>query len=214
MTTPLFKRMVAVGALTLAGITAAPAAMAQEPLIFIHGYANGTYNWDTMVSRFRADGYPAAKLYRFGYNSLVYSNRTSASYLSSFVDSVRAANGYTQVSLIGHSNGGLVSRYYRAKLGGATKTRRFISLGTPHAGSTWAYGCVSPVCFEMRPYSLFLTDLAGGQGCDRSLWSAVDGLVIPYTSAKCGYSVQTANVLHNNLILDASVYRQVRSLLQ
>jgi triacylglycerol lipase len=199
--------------LGLAAILAASSAAANEPIIFIHGYANAPYHWDTMVARFKADGYPGAKLYRYGYNSLVYSNRVSAAGLRDFVDAVRSANGGSPVSLIGHSNGGLVARWYLAKLGGATKVRRFISIGTPHRGSTWAYGCVSPVCYEMRPYSLFLAEL-NGAACDRSLWSALDGLVFPYTSAQCGSSVRTPDVTHNNLILDAGVYLQVRSLLK
>lgn len=207
----IFSRAKALAAALLLSFAATCAA--NEPVIFIHGYANATYHWDTMVARFKADGYPAAKLYRFGYNSLVYSNRSSAAALRDYVAAVRAANGGAKVALIGHSNGGLVARWYLAKLGGQSGVRRFISIGTPHRGSTWAYGCTSPVCFEMRPYSLFLTEL-NGAGCDRSLWSATDGLVFPYTSAQCGTSTRTANVTHNDLIRDAGVYWQVRELLR
>ncbi|HEY0845689.1 MAG TPA: hypothetical protein VGE12_09980, partial [Noviherbaspirillum sp.] len=165
------------------------------------------------VSRFTASGYPSSKLYRFGYNSLVYSNKTSASQLSNFVNTVRANNANVPVSIVAHSNGGLVSRWFRVKLGGTAKMRRFVTLGTPHKGTSWAYGCVSPACFEMRYGSSFLNELAG-QGCDRSLWSAVDGIVIPASNAQCGISTRTANVGHLSLLSDSSVYNQVRQQLQ
>lgn len=195
-------------------IAATGTAFAQtEPLVFVHGYSGSNSNWDTMVSRFTASGYPSSKLYRFGYNSFVYSNKTSASQLSSFVNNVRANNANTRVSVIAHSNGGLVTRWYRVKQGGTAAMRRFVTLGTPHKGTSWAYGCASPACFEMRYGSSFLNDLAG-QGCDRSLWSASDGIVIPASSAQCGVSTQTASVGHITLLNDSSVYNQVRQQLQ
>lgn len=201
----------AAAALTVSGMGS---AMAQaEPLVFIHGYAGSNSNWNTMVSRFTSSGYPSSKLYRFSYSSLIYSNRTSASQLNSYVDSVRANNGGARVSIIAHSNGGLVSRWFRVKLGGTAKMRRFITLGTPHKGTSWAYGCASPACFEMRYGSWFLNSLAG-QGCDRSLWSATDGIVIPASNAQCGTSIRTANVGHLSLLSDSSVYSQVRQQLQ
>lgn len=207
----LLLPLAAAAALSLAGMGSALAQ--SEPLVFVHGYSGSNSNWNTMVSRFTASGYPSSKLYRFGYNSLVYSNKTSASQLNSFVNTVRANNGYAPVSIVAHSNGGLVSRWFRAKLGGSAKMRRFVTLGTPHKGTSWAYGCVSPACFEMRYGSSFLDELAG-QGCDRSLWSATDGIIIPAANAQCGVSTQTANVSHLGLLSDSSVYNQVRQQLQ
>lgn len=207
----LFRYFSAAVLLSLFGMGGAIAQ--SEPIVFVHGYAGSTSNFNTMVSRFTGSGYPSSKLYRFGYNSFVYSNKTSASQLSSYVNSVRANNGYAQVSIVAHSNGGLVSRWFRVKLGGTAKMRRFVTLGTPHKGTSWAYGCVSPACFEMRYGSSFLDALAG-QGCDRSLWSATDGIVIPASNAQCGWSTRTANVSHLGLLSDSSVYNLVRQRLQ
>ena len=198
----------------LAGVMAAPNALAQtEPIIFVHGYTGSTSDFNTMVSRFTADGYPSAKLYRFGYKSTVNDNRTSASALQSFIATVRANNANENVSIVAHSNGGLVSRWYRVKLGGTAQMRRFVSLGSPHKGTQSAYSCYDPACFDMRPGSAFLNELAG-KGCDRSLWSSVDGVIIPAENAKCATSVRTANVGHLGLLTDASVYRQVRDQLK
>ena len=210
-TKKLFWSFAAAAVLSLSGIGAASAQTG--PIVFIHGYGGGNFNWDTMIPRFTASGYPSSKLYRFSYNSLVYSNKTSASQLSSYVNTVRSNNANALVDIVAHSNGGLVSRWFRVKLGGSEKMRRFVTLGTPHKGTSWAYGCVSPACFDMRYGSSFINDLAG-QGCQRSLWSSVDGIVIPASNAQCGTSIQTANVSHLGLLSDASVYNQVRQQLQ
>lgn len=201
------------GAAVLSALVAGNALAQTEAVIFVHGYSGSTSNFNTMASRFTSDGYPSSKLYRFGYNSLVNSNKTSASQLSNFVATVRANNANENVSIVAHSNGGLVSRWFRAKLNGTSSMRRFVALGTPHLGTQSAYACTSPACFDMRPGSSFLKEL-GSAGCDRSLWSPADEVIIPVQNAKCGTNVQTANVSHNGLLTDASVYSQVRSQLK
>lgn len=208
------RKLLSLFAVALLPALAASPAMAQsEPVIFIHGYMGSTSDFNTMVNRFTSEGYPSAKLYRFGYRSTINSNKTSASELKNFIATVRANNANENVSIVAHSNGGLVSRWYRVKLDGTAAMRRFVTLGTPHKGTQWAYSCIAPACFEMRPNSSFLKEL-GGKGCDRSLWSSTDGIIIPAENAKCGTSVQTANVGHLELLTDASVYRQVRDQLK
>jgi triacylglycerol lipase len=212
-TTPFKQFLLALlSALSFMAATAT-SAQAQEPIVFIHGYTGGNYNWDTMVNRFIASGYPASKLYRFSYNSYMVSNETAASQLSNFISNVRANNNGVQVSIIAHSNGGLVARWYKVKQGGAGSVRRFITLGTPHKGSTSASSCnyYNIICAEMTPGSSFLTSL-GSAGCDRSLWSASDGMVTPASYATCGSgtNIQVASVSHMSLLTDLSVYNVVR----
>ena len=197
-----------------AGAAFAPAAHAQsEPIVFVHGYSGSGSNWDVMAARFTASGYPSRNLYKFDYSSLVNSNTVSAIELRNFVNTVRARHGNAKVAVVAHSNGGLVSRSYLVNQGGSAATRRFVSLGTPHKGTTYAYACVSPACLEMRPGSSFLRAL-GTRGCDRSLWSATDGIILPAANAQCGTSTRTADVDHLALLTDTSVYNQVRQQLR
>ncbi|AKJ30240.1 esterase/lipase family protein [Caldimonas brevitalea] len=200
---------VACGALLACGSVAAQT----EPIVFVHGYSGSSSNWNTMVGRFKASGYPAELLYTFDYNSFVNANSTSGSELRSFVESVRARHGNATVSIVAHSNGGLVTRWYRTQLGGQAAMRRFVSLGSPHKGTNSAYACYSPACYDMRPGSSFLNTLAG-RGCDRSLWSNTDEIIQPVTSAQCGSSTRTPDVSHNGLLSDERVYQQVREQLQ
>lgn len=208
------KRVTLLSALALAGMLSGGAAVAQtEPIIFVHGYVGSNSNWSTMMSRFRNSGYPSNKLYGFEYSSTIVSDTVAGSQLASFARTVRSRHGGERVSIVAHSNGGLVSRAYRVFNNGSSEMRRFVTLGTPHSGTTFAYGCFSPSCFDMRPGSLFLLRLAG-RGCDRSLWSATDGIIIPATSARCGSSTQVASVSHLSLLTDASVYNNVRAALR
>lgn len=179
------------------------------PIVFVHGWAMGRHAWDPLVRWFIADGYPAANLYRFSYDSLHDSNTTSAAALASFVAQVRARHGNRPVTLIAHSNGGLVARWYRVRLGGNNAVRHLITLGTPHAGTRSARYCQAPACVEMRPGSTFLREL-GEQGCDISLWSPADEIILPPQSARCGTSEETAAVLHVQLLASRSVYAQLQ----
>lgn len=200
--------------LALCGAALAGSAQAQaEPIVFVHGYSGSGWNWDTMVSRFVASGYRSSSLYKFDYSSFINSNTISAIELRNYVNTVRARHGNAKVALVAHSNGGLVSRSYLVNQGGSAATRRFVSLGTPHRGTTSAYACVSPACFEMRPGSSFLRAL-GTRGCDRSLWSSTDGVILPASNAQCGTSVRTASVDHLSLLTNTSVYNQVREQLR
>jgi len=70
-----------------------------------------------------------------------------------------------RIDLVGHSEGGLIGRYYVQKLNGAHRVRHLVTLGTPHRGTPWAYsgylvGRVLPSLRQMAPGSPLLRDLA------------------------------------------------------
>lgn len=208
------KRTAILASVALASVLACGQAAAQtEPIVFVHGYSGNSSNWSTMIGRFTASGYPSNKLYGFNYNSFVSSDTASGAQLASYVSTVRARHGGEKISIVAHSNGGLVSRAFRVFNGGSSVMRRFVTLGTPHNGTTSAWACVSPACFDMRAGSLFLLRLAG-RGCDRSLWSSVDGVILPASSARCGSSTQVASVDHLSLLTNSSVYNSVRAALR
>jgi len=72
------------------------------------------------------------------------------------------------LSIIGHSMGGLIGRYYVKRLGGDRRVRNLITLGTPHNGSPTAYfgilsyGLVSRSIWQMTPMSPFIRRLKMG----------------------------------------------------
>jgi triacylglycerol lipase len=145
---------------------------------------------------------------------------------------VLAATGARKVSLVGHSQGGMMPRYYVKFLGGASKVDDLIGLapsnhGTSNPGALLLAGAgVCYSCGQQATGSAFLTNLnAGDETPGKVSYTAVetryDEVVIPYTSA---FLSGATNVLlqdrcpldvaeHLSIIYDAVALRWVRNAL-
>jgi triacylglycerol lipase len=197
---------------------AAPAvASAHDPILFVHGWNSNSSTWNTIVSRFTADGWTASELNNWSYNTS-QSNATTAQQIATKVNQILAATGAAKVDLISHSMGGLSTRYYVKNLGGGSKVDDFVSLGGPNHGTNTAYFCFSTACSEMRPSSSFLKSLnAGDETPDVGVnwltwWSPCDEVINPDSSVALTGATnrQTACISHSSLHEDATVYGQVR----
>ena len=189
----------------------------RNPIIFVHGWHGSSTGWNSMISRFKADGWTDAELVAWSYNS-DQSNATTAAQLKTKIDQVLAATGATQVDIVSHSMGGLSSRYYARNLGGDLKIDAWVSLGGPNHGTTTASVCFSASCVEMRPSSTFLNALNSGDetpGAPRyaTWWSPCDEVINPDSSVPVsgGTNTQTACLSHSALYQDLTVYNQVRA---
>jgi triacylglycerol esterase/lipase EstA (alpha/beta hydrolase family) len=60
----------------------------------------------------------------------------SAQQLSDFTDRVLAASGAAKVDMVGHSQGGMMPRYYLRFLGGAAKVNALVALAPDNHGTT------------------------------------------------------------------------------
>ena len=194
---------------------ASPAA-ANDPILFVHGWNSSASTWDTMVSRFSADGWTSAELNRWSYNTS-QSNATTAQEVASRVSQIRAATGAAKVDVISHSMGGLSSRYYLKNLGGDASVDEWVSLGGPNHGTDTANFCWSTACSEMRIGSSFLQALNSGDETPgavsyRTWWSPCDSVINPDSSVSLSgaTNTKTACVAHTSLQNDATIYGQVR----
>ncbi|MFZ5468773.1 MAG: esterase/lipase family protein [Myxococcota bacterium] len=130
------------------------------------------------------------------------------------------------LSIIGHSKGGLIGRYYVKRLGGDQRVANLITLGTPHQGSPTAYlgvlthGLVSRSVWQMTPMSPFIRRLKIGafprQVRFVSIYSKADK-VNPFPSCilednRTGnlFNIEIAGVSHRDLVLKRSVYEVIR----
>ena len=207
-----------IAATAAAACLAAPAvAQARDPIVFVHGWSSSGSTWNTMVSRFSADGWTASELNAWSYNTS-QSNATTASQLSTKVNQVLSANpGATKVDLISHSMGGLSTRYYVKNLGGGAKVDDFVSLAGPNHGTSTAYFCFQTSCTQMRPGSSFLSSLNSGDetpGAPRygTWWSPCDEVINPDTSTVLSgaTNTQTGCLSHSGVKDSSTVYPGVR----
>ncbi len=114
-----------------------------DGIVFVHGINGSGSDWDTMVERFKADGWPAERLIARAYSDGKWGcNTRNAEELAQWVDEL-AASGAQRIAIVAHSMGGLSSRYYLQRLGGTQKVATFITLGTMHHGLFAS--CLSPV---------------------------------------------------------------------
>ncbi|MFE9394944.1 esterase/lipase family protein [Streptomyces flavidovirens] len=199
--------------------TASTFSPSSHPILFVHGYNGSASNWDTMVSRFKSDGWPASHLDQWSYDSR-QSNATTAQQLASEVDRLLAATGASKADVVTHSMGGLSSRYYAKNLGGDSKTEAWVSLGGPNHGTDTANSCFDTSCYEMRIGSDFLTALNSGDetpGSPRyaTWWSPCDTVINPDSSVALSgaTNTRTACLSHNGLLTDATVYAQTRDMI-
>lgn len=198
-------------------VLAAPAAAsAREPILFVHGWNSSSSTWNTMVNRFAADGWTAAELNNWSYNTS-QSNATTAQQIKTKVDGILAATGAAKVDVITHSMGGLSSRYYVKNLGGDATVDEWVSLGGPNHGTDTANFCFSTACTEMRIGSSFLAALNSGDETPgavsyRTWWSPCDSIINPDSSVSLSgaTNTKTACLSHSDLHQDATVYAQVR----
>jgi triacylglycerol lipase len=192
-------------------------AAAHDPILFVHGWNSNSSTWTTMVNRFAADGWTAAELNNWSYNTS-QSNATTAGQIQTKVDQILAATGAAKVDLISHSMGGLSTRYYVKNLGGGAKVDEWVSLGGPNHGTNTANYCFSTACSEMRIGSTFLNNLNAGDETPGTTvnwltwWSPCDDVINPDSSVALSGATnrQTACLSHSALHEDTTVYAQVR----
>ncbi|WP_426718077.1 esterase/lipase family protein [Corynebacterium auriscanis] len=137
--------------------TCKPSAEHPNPVILIHGtWENAYVNWSGMAPQLKKDGYCVfapnlgrAHIWNKGGVGSLFPNTfgvapvdVSAGQLAQVVDAVLGATGAKQVDLVGHSQGGVMARYY-AKFGGGVdatdpkknKIGKIITLGATNHGT-------------------------------------------------------------------------------
>jgi triacylglycerol esterase/lipase EstA (alpha/beta hydrolase family) len=119
-----------------------PSAAHPRPVVLVHGtFANGTVNWLSDAPILASRGYCVFAL-TYGAKADVPVLRAiapvadSAAQLSTFVTGVLAATGTSQVDIVGHSQGGMMPRYYLKFLGGAGKVHTLVGLAPSNHGTT------------------------------------------------------------------------------
>jgi triacylglycerol esterase/lipase EstA (alpha/beta hydrolase family) len=182
-----------------------------RPVILVHGtFEDMSNNWQALSPLLVNHGYC---VFALNYGSFDGSGELgiygtgeiarSAEQLGSFVDQVLTATRARKVDMVGHSQGGMMPRYYLKFLGGAAKVHTLVglapsnhgttldgvtTLGSFFPGSSGFVGSLCPACEEQEAGSAFLNSLNTGGDTVRGvrytvIESANDEVVTPYTSA-------------------------------
>jgi triacylglycerol esterase/lipase EstA (alpha/beta hydrolase family) len=113
------------------------------PVILLHGTLfNENLTWQALSPELADAGYCVFGLdygagpYTFGVDYGVGDIPASARQLSQFVDLVLADTRASQVDIVGHSQGGMMPRWYMKFLGGAPRVHMLIGLAPSNHGTT------------------------------------------------------------------------------
>ncbi len=106
-----------------------------------------------------------------------------AAALSEAVDAMRRLSGADRIDIVGHSMGGLVAAWYITQQGGAEKTHRLVTLGTPWRGTHMHIFGLGRQCRSMAPTSPLLAQLQSMPVPTVTLWSDRDAVILPNISA-------------------------------
>jgi triacylglycerol esterase/lipase EstA (alpha/beta hydrolase family) len=155
-----------------------PSAPHPYPVVLVHGtLENMAYNWNALSPLLKNNGYC---VFAFNYGQeagkvigLPGANppggtakiESSAGQLAGFVDEVLSATGAAKVDIVGHSQGGMMPRYYLKFLGGAPKVHDLVGLAPSNHGTT-VDGLTT--LLELTPGSVAL-DTVCGESCNQQL---------------------------------------------
>lgn len=124
--------------------TCKPSAAHPRPVVLVHAtFVNMGLNWNALSPLLKNNGY-CVFAFNYGMNSLsaggfiggLGSVATSGQTLAAFVDRVRSATGSAKVDLVGHSQGGMVIKYYVSGLGGGGNVGTSVALAPSMHGTT------------------------------------------------------------------------------
>ncbi len=190
---------------------------ANMPIILVHGWIHNRSAFLGINRVLRKAGF--RHIHAFDYNPLTYDIPEIAGMLAAEVDRVRSISGADKVMIVGHSMGGVVSRYYVQQLGGHDTVDTVISLGSPHRGTYAAYLAPGSSGPQMRPGHTLMRKLEETARPSDVRWIAVysdlDMLIVPGVSAKLvhpalrAHNVKVDDLGHLSLLLSGEVMRTV-----
>jgi triacylglycerol esterase/lipase EstA (alpha/beta hydrolase family) len=208
------------------------------PVILVHGtFENMNDNWQGASPLLANHGY-CVFAFNYGGGSATDSIQgtgdipASAAQLAAFVSKVLAATGAPKADIVGHSQGGMMPRYYLKFLGGAAKVDKLIGLAPSSHGTGLdglvnlgnVLGLLGPInsslstsctaCVQQETGSPFMAALnAGGDTVPGVTYTVIestgDEVVTPYTSAFLSGPNVTNITVNNQCASDASDHLEI-----
>lgn len=198
------------------------AGRSHPPVLLLHGFVDNRSVFALLRRFLRRHGWTHVQA--LNYSPLTCDVRAAAALLGRHIEQVCERTGHSQVDIVGHSLGGLIARYYVQRLGGDSRVRTLVTLGTPHSG-TRAAPLLNPhpIVRQMRPNSELMDELAkAAPGCRTrfvAFWSDLDELMSPVESARLEHpdliarNVHIAGIGHLTMPVHAAIAAGIREAL-
>lgn len=193
----------------------------RRPILLIHGFMGTRGSMLLLERRLEADGFTV-----FSFNIGAINTRDirrSAFIIHRKIERILAQSSVKQVDIVGHSMGGLIGLYYVKKLGGSTRVRRLVMMGTPLRGTWVALGGVATLgmfstsSWQLLPGSRFLAELTEGgvpPGVEVCSIGAERDWVVPFSSTLVqGIRSIAVPLGHSSLVVSEEVYERLREVL-
>lgn len=187
------------------------------PILLVHGYVCNRGLWARLSARLALAG--AGPVYTINLEPLFGGIDALVPKLAARVDEILAQTGGSQIMVVAHSMGGLVTRAYRTSPA-AAHIAKFVTLGSPHHGSRMARLGVGQNSRQMADGSAWLAQLAQKEQQlhsrenpppTLSIYTLNDDLVYPPESSVLDWAenVPVSAVGHVGLVFSPSVARRV-----
>ncbi|MFJ4566823.1 esterase/lipase family protein [Streptomyces caelestis] len=119
-----------------------PSAAHPRPVVLVHGtLGNSVDNWLGLAPYLKVRGYCVFSLDYGQLEGVPFFHglgpvEKSAGQLKDFVDQVLATTGAVETDIVGHSQGGMMPRYYLRFLGGAAEVNALVGIAPSNHGTT------------------------------------------------------------------------------
>jgi hypothetical protein len=181
---------------------AADPLAARIPVVLVHGLVDNRSVFSVMHRNLRRRGF--SQVFTWNYSPLLPDVARGATDLAAYIERICERTGHDQVHVVGHSLGGLISRYLVQRQGGDRRVASLVTLGTPHQGSLWAHAVPTSLIRQLRPGSPVIQELAEpAPGCRTrvtAVYSDLDQMVVPTSSGRCEHpDLAARNVLFHGV---------------
>ena len=188
------------------------------PILLVHGIIDNHTIFAVLDHALRRRGFRTVSSYDYGL--LTRDIPAAARKLGGAIEKIAADTGYDRIHVIGHSLGGLITRYYVQRLGGDEHVHTLVTLGTPHQGTQLARAApLLPLVRQLTPRSPVIRELAEPAPSCRTRFVAfhsdLDHLVVPHRNARLDHpdlnatNIAVRGVGHMSMPNDGRVASQI-----
>jgi pimeloyl-ACP methyl ester carboxylesterase len=190
--------------------------------LLIHGFLGTRGSLFPLEARLVEDGFCVFSFNLGAVNSRDI--RASAFLIHRKIENILSQTSVSKIDIVGHSMGGLIGLYYAKKLGGHSRVRRLVMMGSPVRG-TWSalagvltMGVFSASSWQLLPRSRFLDELHQGPlppEVEIYTLAAARDWVCPLNSTRLrGATAITLPMGHSSLVVSPEVYKRIAAVLR